>query len=217
MTTTVLYANLKQISDVELQNQLNKLPDFMLKDISRFKQSETRALKIIARLMLLRCLEDTDQGQLINKWEVTNYHKPQIPYWFPFNISHSSELSVFAYGDETVGVDIEKIDVIKYDLIEYFHPLERQYIYNSINKEDAFFEIWVKKEAFLKALGVGLSFNEGLDSFNCVNNMLYYRGNNWFFFELKIDAGYKCFLCCQKIEEVKVEGFDFITRSARFI
>lgn len=208
--TTVLYANITEISDAEIQKQSNKLPYFMVKDISRFKQAKTRILKITARLMLFRSLEDSGNRHLINNWEITDHQKPQIAGWLHFNISHSSDLVVFAYGNELMGVDIEKIDGLKLDIIEYFHPLEQRYIFASLNKDDAFYEIWAKKEAFLKALGVGLNSTESLDTFNCVEDAILYNGKNWFFFELVIDPEYKSYLCCQKIDDVKLERFNLI-------
>lgn len=209
--TTVLYANIQKMADAEIQKQANRLPYFMIKDISRFRQAKTRKLKMTARLMLLYCLENSGQGQLINKWQITEHQKPVIEGWLPFNISHSSDLAVFAYGDELVGVDIEKIDEVKIDVLEYFHPLEQRYISNSIFKKSAFYEIWAKKEAFLKALGNGLSHNEGLDSFSCVDDAIFYQGHKWFFFELEIDPDYKSYLCCQKVDDVKIAQFNLIT------
>ncbi|MGF7081454.1 4'-phosphopantetheinyl transferase family protein [Mucilaginibacter sp. UYCu711] len=198
--TTVLYANISDISDAEVQQQAKKLPNFMLKDISRFKQASTQKLKIIARLMLLRCLENSGQGRLINKWEIDDHQKPQIIGWFPFNISHSGDIAVLAYGTESVGVDIERIVERKYELIEYFHPLEQYYINSSKNKSDAFFEIWAKKEAFLKALGVGLGYIGELNDFNCLNDTIAYQGIYWFFLELPIDLKYKSYLCVLRKE-----------------
>ncbi|HTX88206.1 MAG TPA: 4'-phosphopantetheinyl transferase superfamily protein [Bacteroidales bacterium] len=79
-----------------------------------------------------------------------------------FNLSHSSGVSVLAFsrGSE-IGVDVEKINPA-FDYLpvaeRFFTPSELRYI----RREKAFpyerfFEIWTRKEAFLKAIGVGIT------------------------------------------------------------
>lgn len=88
-----------------------------------------------------------------------------------FNLSHSGELAVFAFTCVgPIGVDVELIrpmpnaaDLLKRffaaeEIAQWEHaPPERQ--------ETIFFQGWTRKEAWLKAIGSGLSF--GLDQF-CV-------------------------------------------------
>ena len=41
---------------------------------------------------------------------------------------------------------------------KYFTKSEIEYIDNALDKEDAFTRVWVKKEAYVKMLGQGLSY-----------------------------------------------------------
>jgi len=89
-----------------------------------------------------------------------------------FNLSHSGDLAVAAVGEvPEVGVDIECIRPIP-DWEEIarrsFHPMESEWVLSlpAERRTDAFFQVWTKKEAYIKAAGHGLS--QPLDSFQVV-------------------------------------------------
>lgn len=78
------------------------------------------------------------------------------------SISHSKVHLLYAISDKNIGVDIEVIRPVKnyFDKIKRkaFHENELSYILkNSQELEIRFFEIWTKKEAYLKCLGIGLT------------------------------------------------------------
>jgi 4'-phosphopantetheinyl transferase len=87
-----------------------------------------------------------------------------------FNISHSEGLAVFAFSNNSeIGVDIEYIrDVPEMDRIidRLFSEREKSILDSLYGKEknQAFFNCWTRKEAYIKALGEGLSYP--LDSFD---------------------------------------------------
>jgi 4'-phosphopantetheinyl transferase len=74
-----------------------------------------------------------------------------------FNVSHSGDWVVLAFGrGRTVGVDIEKIKPgmdIGPIASRYFTAEEVQQIDASADKTVAFFQLWVGKEAYVKACG----------------------------------------------------------------
>lgn len=85
-----------------------------------------------------------------------------------FNLSHSHELVAVAFSrDRLLGVDVEHLRHIPEmeQLMSYFHPVEREQILrlSSEERQQAFFDCWTRKEAFVKATGEGLS--RPLDSF----------------------------------------------------
>ncbi len=83
-----------------------------------------------------------------------------------FNLSHSKNLYAYAVSidkESKIGVDIEIINRVKdfESLLDYcMHEKEIDYIMNGklIQKEsfNRFYEIWTKKEAFLKMTGHGI-------------------------------------------------------------
>lgn len=80
-----------------------------------------------------------------------------------YNLSHSGEYALVAVGGRRrVGVDVESvrthIDCLKLSR-RFFTPAENAWLEARApeNLAEGFFRLWVLKEAFLKALGAGLS------------------------------------------------------------
>ncbi len=85
-----------------------------------------------------------------------------IPDLF-FSISHKDEVTVIVLSDCEVGVDVERVKKADLRVIKRFLKEEADYI-TATDIDRRFFEIWTKKEAYLKCKGTGLS--GGLDSVN---------------------------------------------------
>ncbi len=85
-----------------------------------------------------------------------------IPDLF-FSISHTDGLTVIAVGNSEVGVDVEKLRMADLRITRRFLKQEADYI-TAADSDKRFFEVWTKKEAYLKYKGTGLS--GGLDSVN---------------------------------------------------
>jgi 4'-phosphopantetheinyl transferase len=87
-----------------------------------------------------------------------------------FNVSHSHEWALIAIAqDRDVGVDVEHHRPLHHDLFaiatRFFAPSEVDAL-RALPPEDhepAFYRIWSRKEAFIKATGQGIS--AGLDTF----------------------------------------------------
>jgi 4'-phosphopantetheinyl transferase len=85
-----------------------------------------------------------------------------------FNLSHSRSIALLALSTETeLGIDVEDLRPIQLDLAEsYFSPTELAAL-SSLQGEawlNGFYHCWTRKEAILKAEGVGL--NLPLNSFD---------------------------------------------------
>lgn len=92
---------------------------------------------------------------------------------FYFNISHTHNMIAVAISNNPVGIDIENLKNANIGIAKrYFNADEIEYI--NVYSQDAnkrFIEIWTKKEAYLKFLGVGL--NKSLKSFNVFDNEIF--------------------------------------------
>ncbi len=86
------------------------------------------------------------------------YFKDEKVY---FNISNKDNVTVAIASDRPVGIDIEKL-TFKEKVVKYFFTTnEQEIIRKSLNKKLDFTTIWVKKEAYLKCLGLDItSFRE---------------------------------------------------------
>lgn len=84
------------------------------------------------------------------------FGKPFLPLCprISFNISHTSGAVAAVFSDEPVGADIEKIGEDRRAVAEkFFTPAENEYIYGGADPAVRFYEIWTRKEAFLKMKG----------------------------------------------------------------
>lgn len=76
-----------------------------------------------------------------------------------FSISHSGTIALCAIADAPVGVDIEKIRDVDLSIAKkHFAPDEQDYVFEKLSlSKQRFFEIWTRKEAYVKMLGKGIS------------------------------------------------------------
>lgn len=88
---------------------------------------------------------------------------------YGFSVSHSGDCLLVAVGRSVeIGVDVESLArTVDYLAIarRYFHPDEYQWLGQRAGPalRDAFFDLWVKKEAAVKAQGQGITY--GFDRF----------------------------------------------------
>jgi 4'-phosphopantetheinyl transferase len=86
--------------------------------------------------------------------------KPSVDAPIAFNFSNSDDLGALAIAPFVLGVDIERIREMKEDIAgRFFAPDEvaRLRALPEDQQTAAFFNCWTRKEAYIKALGEGLS------------------------------------------------------------
>lgn len=215
----VKYCDIDIIDDGCISHYLDLLPAFMRTEILRYRYAADQKARLLSRLMLKQSIQDTAAADdRLNDWRRDVNNKPVIDNWNAFNISHASNLVVLAHTTgKTVGVDIEKRKDLEYkEIVESFHAGEQQYIASAADPISSFFEIWAKKEALLKAAGIGIV--NGLSEFSCVEDIVDYRKQSWYLKEVPLHPEYACYLCSQNASEhVVVQEFKFDLPGAFFI
>jgi 4'-phosphopantetheinyl transferase len=118
------------------------------------------------RILLGRYLE-TPPAEI--RFQYENHGKPEIALPHDscnlrFNVSDSGGLALIAVGSgRAIGVDIEKVRPLP-DFLDiarhFFSAREVQAILavSEDKRQEAFFACWTRKEAFLKATGIGLTY-----------------------------------------------------------
>lgn len=118
-------------------------------------------VKYIASIQL-----NTDMSSIVFSYGSNG--KPYISEYpnFQFNISHTKDALVVAVTNVSVGIDIEKIESANMNIANKFFSKREQRFINlaNDNQDKRFFEIWTKKEAYIKWTGEGLS--QSLSSFD---------------------------------------------------
>lgn len=106
-----------------------------------------------------------------------HYHKPYISLpgnteTIHFNISRRDGISLLAISDKPVGVDVEKyhsIDNLEVMAMDYFSHKEQSWLFGTgipTLQLYRFFRLWTLKEAYIKAIGLGVSYP--LNSFSVI-------------------------------------------------
>lgn len=153
----------------------------------------------ILRQTLADCL-DSDPAELV--FQHNENGKPFLPgCTLEFNLSHSRDRLLIAVTEtRAVGVDIEfRRDGLPITTIaeRWFAPTENEFFQRGGKRRDAFFDIWAKKEAFVKARGEGIfcelnSFAIPLSSDQ--DGPPIGKADGWGFQSLEIDPAYSAAL-----------------------
>lgn len=118
------------------------------------------------------------------------------------SISHSGGIWLCALGEHEVGIDIECVADRDYIKIAQRFFTREESLFVAQNGADGFFRLWVRKEAYVKYIGTGISF--GLGSFSLSDgNALAGSYNDVIFKEIDFGKDFKCAVCATK------EAFDW--------
>lgn len=142
--------------------------------VERLKNRKAAIMSLAAGLLLQEVIERECGISPDNLKIYTNKNgKPYIDrcYDFYFNISHSDNILVLAYGNREMGIDVEKlkeddIAVAKrcFTADEYDYIRQNPADETKTEQEYRFCRVWTMKEAYLKYMGTGISVP--LNSFN---------------------------------------------------
>jgi 4'-phosphopantetheinyl transferase len=173
----------------------------------RLRRYRDRALQIRTRAMVRRVLaiylQTTPQDVPI---AARADGKPALAggdarRWPSFNVSHSGSVALMAVSaSHGVGVDVEQIraDVVWREIADqFFSPAEVDAIGRipRAERRRAFFDCWVRKEAYLKGLGVGLrrSTNDFTVPVVGVGGPVEDSGHEsraWYVYGLEVESGF---------------------------
>jgi 4'-phosphopantetheinyl transferase len=183
-----------------------KLTPVEFAEVQKFKFTEGKATKTIS-ILLFRYVAEKIFGLNSYKIEKNLFGKPTIENYTEqsFNISHSGNLIICGVSKFTIGVDIEEVRTIS-GILEIaknnFSEKEFSYLSEKASEEElllSFYDIWTKKESFVKAVGGGLSIP--LNSFDVplkLNDKLAikYKNIDWYFKVISgLTENYKAVIC----------------------
>ncbi|MET0323302.1 MAG: 4'-phosphopantetheinyl transferase superfamily protein [Duganella sp.] len=145
-------------SEARLRRQLDR---DALQRIDRLHRAEDRLRSMLGRLLLRHALRA--RGLCDRAWQVEPgpYGKPRLrgPALPEFNLSHAGQWVVCAVAPSPVGIDIEQVRAIDLGIARrFFQCGEYAALLARPEPErcDYFFRLWTAKEAYVKALGLGL-------------------------------------------------------------
>ena len=168
--------------DNHVEPMTSILSPIELQRAERFRYPHHRRRYIVFHGLLRKLLADytkIESDKIIFRYN--QYGKPFLSKRtceekIRFNISHSNEYALFAFAYEReIGVDIQQIyEIADMDKVaeQIFSPNEITFLQllSNSEKKEAFFQLWTRKEAYIKATGLG--FSAELVSIDISSNLL---------------------------------------------
>lgn len=188
--------NINNISLNELN--VNKLSPYRREKFDRIIDEKSKLQSLAAGLMLNDYIYDKEI-------KLNGYGKPFAENGPYFSLAHSGDYVVLAVSDKyEIGCDIEELKDCEFTRMGkvVFTENELVELRNCEDIRGKFFELWTKKEAFIKCIGEG--FHYPVKSIDLSGEEPYVTYNNQkYFFKEYMLPGYKIMLCSQDTEYEK--------------
>ncbi|MBQ6324158.1 MAG: 4'-phosphopantetheinyl transferase superfamily protein [Bacilli bacterium] len=167
--------NINSLSDEQYKKIYNEVDLIRRKKCDLLKKSNDKKRCLAAYYLIVKTFLE-EYNLKINNIDYSNdYPVLDIPY--NISISHCDNWVVLAISRKKIGIDIEKIRPMNFDIMRYFcSDDDFNYIGTDLKK---FFEVWTFKEAFFKANKKGISreskkinFNDYSKTYDYFNNYI---------------------------------------------
>ncbi|MEQ8470474.1 MAG: 4'-phosphopantetheinyl transferase superfamily protein [Marinoscillum sp.] len=203
-----------QIGDQRFYKLLNELPEEIRSKIEHTKSIEKAQASLISKLLLREGFDKYYQPDHLSLDHVTftRYDRPVYDdRTVDFNISHSYDLVACAISPGfQIGLDLEKIRPVNVGhFLKEFSGQELVNIHNAEDQCSAFFSYWTKKEAILKAEGLGLNQSLSEISFNQAGNEAEIFSHHWYLYPIPIHKGYCCWLASSEPIDMDAVVIDY--------
>ncbi len=108
-----------------------------------------------------------------------------------FSLSHSGRYVLCAVSDRPVGADVQEPRKVSASVERFFHPAERRWLDEAAERERAFFRLWARKEAWVKAVSADhmLSLEEA-DVIHSLPGLI--------FQDYELPGGFQAALCAEE-------------------
>jgi 4'-phosphopantetheinyl transferase len=167
---------------------LGQLSEAMQRKILRYRHWQDAHRSLLGKALLIRGLKELAlKGYSMPDLKFTAFERPYFDDRVDFNIAHSGRFIVCALSlTNKVGIDVEEIKPISLEDFEAnFSEEEWIKIYADEDQYRGFYKFWTKKEAFLKAIGLGL--NVPLREAEVLGDTIEWNGQVWFLQEMELD------------------------------
>lgn len=181
-------------ADAEVYEKLSKK---RIEKVLKIKNESAKRQSIGAELLLNTAVAAETGAEFPFKWETGKYGKPYLVDYpdLHINLAHSKDYAVCAVSDTEIGVDIQYMrDFNEAVMRRCFTAEETAIVKSSENKKSAFYDLWVRKESFAKAVGKGLLLP--MNEISVINDSIFYEEKEYLFIKQDFaDEKYKFSLC----------------------
>ncbi|MGS0748638.1 4'-phosphopantetheinyl transferase family protein [Halpernia sp. GG3] len=213
MEVWVAYSFLNKNNSEKIEHLFNKLPESLVMSVALYKNIDDRLGRMTSKL-LLEILVKKILPQEDFFWDLYKKDSLSKPYFdglnISFNSSHTEELSVVcAVRNGKCGIDTEinkSVDINLYN--DFLHEKERKLLSEQNNPLVSFYEIWVKKEASLKASGLGLT--EDLAKIDAHQNFVLINKQKYFTKSLELSPNHSTYIATKnRVGKINLEEIIF--------
>ncbi|SFQ47002.1 4'-phosphopantetheinyl transferase [Lachnospiraceae bacterium XBB1006] len=181
----------EQLTFSNIEPYLSFVSDARRETILRYVPEDARIRSLLAALLVRYGIRtDLHLQNADLTFDKNEYGKPFLYGHanYHFSLSHSGKYVAFASGDAPIGIDVERRKEGRDNIAgRFFTSSEAQYAAD--NGLAGFYEVWTKKEAYVKFLGTG--FSTSISSFDVFTDL----GVSLVAKQLD---GYTLSICCKK-------------------
>ena len=169
--------NIKELSDIEYQKWYSLMCNEKQRRVERLRFDDDKKRTVAGEMLAKKAISEWCNVAVEDIiFDYKEYGKPYaIGLDVEFNISHSEDVVVCAIDSSPIGIDVEKIRPIDLKVAKQIcTDDELIYLFGHLpDKQDfeyladieiltRFFEIWTKKEAYGKYIGIGFSTKDSV-------------------------------------------------------
>lgn len=139
---------------------LGQLPGQMQQRVLKCRRWQDAHASLMGKILLIEGLKPFGYDRhLLGRMEYSYWKRPYLPVGIDFNISHSGNCAVCAISSSVgLGIDVEEIRPIDIgDFHRHFTNHEMNDINTAPDRITRFYSWWTRKEAVIKADGMGMS------------------------------------------------------------
>ncbi|ASW76045.2 hypothetical protein IQ37_08615 [Chryseobacterium piperi] len=162
MEVWIAYCFLDRNNSERVEELFAQLPESLQQSVKKYQNTDDRLGRMISKLLLEILVRKIipHQNFFWHLYQKDSLSKPYLDgLEFNFSTSHNEKLAIVcATPAGQCGIDSEVVKPINPSIyFDFLHPEEKRFLRQFENPILPFYEIWVKKEAALKASELGIS------------------------------------------------------------
>ncbi|MET7035551.1 4'-phosphopantetheinyl transferase family protein [Elizabethkingia miricola] len=210
MEVILFYTFISQNKPEEIDAFFRTLTEELKLSISQYQNQKDRKARVLSKFLTAKLFHQFYPDYQLDwkRLKKDENSKPYLEgYHFNFSSAHSEDLClVCASVNNKCGVDVEVLNPLDVSVYkDFLHSEEQDYLLKSQNSVDNFYNIWVKKEAVIKASGLGVS--KELNEVNTLPDCIQVNGQDFFTNEVFISELYKVFIASEN-PSVKISVYN---------
>ena len=214
----IIYADASALTDdTAFSRGLQEVSEYRKSKVERLLGDDKKRQSLLCGLLLKECLHRIGVDEKNAEYSVGENGKPSLKDCpqVKFSLSHSGRYAVCVLSDGEIGCDVQEVKRPDFKIAEkYFSDDEKKLLdrISEIEKNDAFFSVWARKESLVKACGesvVSLSDKFSVCDGNGFLSVVRHDGKEWFIKEYDALYGYKLAVCSHKPFDGELTKYSF--------